>query len=278
MRKGLCLGIVLALMLSLCACKGVNPAPTDGTVSATQAATHATAPAVTEAPVTVPVATEPPVTEPQAPEHSAIYLPDYTADQIWEYFEEVVLHTEYSTGDGNTALVQKWNAPLRYRITGQPTDEDLAVLENCFAQLNTVPGFPGIYPAEAGELSNLNIGFMNPTDFKLAFSAFLQGEEANGAAQFWYYTATNEIHTANIGYRTDVPQETRSSILVEEIINTLGISDTVLRTDSIVYQYSDENLVLSDVDWTILKLLYDPAIQCGMDFDQCRGIIPTLYY
>ena len=270
MQKGLCLGIVLALMLSLCACNGVKP-----DTGTTTAATTQTTPTSTTENTT---ATEPAATEPPAPEHSDIYLPDYTADQIWEYFEEVVLHTEYSTGDGNTALVQKWIAPLRYRITGQPTDEDLAVLENCFAQLNAIPGFPGIYPAEAGELSNLNIGFMNPTDFKLAFSAFLQGENAEGAAQFWYYTATNEIHTANIGYRTDVPQDIRSSILVEEIINTLGISDTVLRTDSIVYQYSDENLALSDVDWVIFKLLYNPAIQCGMNADQCRAILQTLYY
>ena len=106
----------------------------------------------------------------------------------------------------------------------------------------------------------------------------LQGDYATGATQFWYYTNTNDIYTARIGYRTDISQEERNSILIEEIVNTLGITDTVLRTDSIVYQYSDENLALSDVDWIILKLLYDPAIRCGMDFDSCSRIIPELYY
>ena len=106
----------------------------------------------------------------------------------------------------------------------------------------------------------------------------LQGDYATGATQFWYYTDTNDIYTARIGYRTDISQAERNSILIEEIVNTLGITDTVLRTDSIVYQYSDENLALSDVDWIILKLLYDPAIRCGMDFDSCSRIIPELYY
>ena len=51
-----------------------------------------------------------------------------------------------------------------------------------------------------------------------------------------------------------------------------------LRPDSIVYQYSDDNFTPSDVDWIILKLLYDPSIQCGMNYDSCRTIIEALYY
>ena len=269
MKKGLYTGIILLLIILLCACS-----------SAYREADSTTAPLQTQATVqtdvTAPTATD--ATEPPAPEHSPFYLPEYTFEQIWEYFEEVVLHMEYSDGTGNPSLVQKWNTPLYYRIAGNPTQEDLSILEDCFAQLNAVPGFPGISPVPDGELSNLNIRFMNAQDFQLAFSATLQGEYAFGATQFWYYTATNDIYTANIGYRTDIDQSTRSSILVEEIINTLGISDTVLRTDSIVYQYSDDNTTLSDVDWVILKLLYDPAVECGMDIEQCRSILHTLYY
>ena len=58
----------------------------------------------------------------------------------------------------------------------------------------------------------------------------------------------------------------------------LGISDTVLREDSIVYQYSDTNTVLSDVDLVILKLLYNPNIQCGMDISACKKVVEELYF
>jgi len=274
MRNRFCLGIALAFVLTLCGCNTARPTDSKATPT-TEASNPATTQATAADPTTA--ATEA-VTEPAAPVHSPLYLPEYTPEQIWEYFEEVVLHMEYSDGTGNPALVQKWKKPLYYKITGKPTDEDLAILDNLFAQLNAVPGFPGIHPAAEGELSNLNIWFLNDQDFQLAFSAALNGEYAYGATQFWYYTATNELYTANIGYRTSIDQKTRSSILVEEIINTLGITDTVVRTDSIVYQYSDENLTLSDVDWVILKLLYNPAMQCGMNFDQCRAIVQELYY
>lgn len=89
---------------------------------------------------------------------------------------------------------------------------------------------------------------------------------------------SNEIYSARIGYRTDLDQMTRNSILLEEIVNMLGISDTLLREDSITYQYSNENLALSDVDWILLKLLYHPEILCGMDARSCGEVIEELYY
>ena len=35
---------------------------------------------------------------------------------------------------------------------------------------------------------------------------------------------------------------------------------------------------LSDVDWAIIKLLYNPKIQCGMDAAACERVIRELYY
>jgi hypothetical protein len=210
--------------------------------------------------------------------HSNLHLPNYSTQQIIDYFEEVVLHMEYADGNGNTSLVQKWNAPIRYRIYGDYTKTDLEVLTNLFAQLNEVKGFPGIYAATQGEQENLTIDFFDHETFSAVFSTILNGEDAYGATQFWYYTDTNEIHTASVGYRTDIDQTIRTSILIEEIINMLGISDTVLREDSIVYQYSNDNMALSDVDWVIVKLLYEPSICCGSDFDGCSESIRELYY
>lgn len=268
---------ILPVVLTLVLCACAYP-PLPGILPTEQTPT---AEATTEPPTvatTAPPATTIPETKATLPAHSALYLPEYTPQQILEYFEEVVLHVEYPGEGGNPALVQKWTDPIYYRILGEPTEEDLAVLNDFFAQLNEIPGFPGIYAATEQDPVNLTIGFWDQETFDAAFYDMLQGDYATGATQFWYYTDTNDIYTARIGYRTDISQAERNSILIEEIVNTLGITDTVLRTDSIVYQYSDENLALSDVDWIILKLLYDPAIRCGMDFDSCSRIIPELYY
>ena len=257
MKKTLLL--FFALMLALAAC-AVEPAPTT---------TMPPPPQTTVPETTVPETTVPETTAPPA-------LADPLED-VLTWFDEVVLHMEYSDGTGNPALVKKWRFPILCRIEGDPTDEDLRVLEDFFDQLNALPGFPGIAMAEGLQRESLTLSFLGPEDFRDSFSEVVNGEDAWGAAQFWFYTDTNEIHTARIGYRTDIDQISRSSIVLEEIVNCLGLSDTELRQDSIVYQYSNDNICLSDVDWLILELLYRPDIQCGMDREQCHAVIESLY-
>ena len=265
--------LMLAAVLLLCACAPKPPA--QSSEPTTEPTENSSVP-TTE--VTEPEETTTPTTAPTEPPHSTLYLPQHSQQQMLTYFNEVVLNVEYSDGTGDATLVQKWLIPIYYQYYGTPTAEDKAVLEKLFAQLNAIPGFPGIYPAGNGNPENLSLSFLNKNDFNDQFLDVVHGEDAWGATQFWYWTATNDIYTARIGYRSDIDQVTRNSILLEEIINTLGINDTVLRRDSIVYQYSNENLALSDVDWVILKLLYDPQIQCGMNQQDCKEVLQKLYY
>ena len=271
MKKAVIFLLLLGFLLCACTTK-----PTAQSSEPTTEPTENSSVPTTE--VTEPEETATPTTAPTEPPHSALYLPQYSQEQMLTYFNEVVLNVEYSDGIGDATLVQKWSNPIYYRYHGNPTDEDKAVLENLFAQLNAIPGFPGIHETDSIYLENLSLNFLNPQDFRDSFSDVVHGEDAYGATQFWYWTATNEIYDARIGYRTDIDQITRNSILIEEVINTLGITDTVLRTDSIVYQYSNENLALSDVDWVILKILYDPDIQCGMGATACKEVFQRLYY
>lgn len=263
MKNKLYLVLILLLLLLLCACKK-DDAEENCTIYNTTLSTSAE---------TVCAATEPTMQL-----HSELYHPGYTPQQIREYFEEVVLHVEYSSGTGDAALIQKWLSPIHYRISGAPTEADLAVLERFFEQLNQIPGFPGIQEVPEGEPEQLRIGFLEPDIFRASYSSVVGGEDATGAAEFWYYTNTNEVHSARIGYRIDLAQDVRNSILLEEIVNVLGISDTVLRADSITYQYSDDNTALSDVDWILLYLLYHPDMQCGMDAENCAAVLRRLYY
>lgn len=274
MKKILCICLVLAIIFTFSACGDVASNDTESTQSTETSV-------VTEAYVETTVPTTEPIVETTAvtlPPHSELYLAEVSQEQMIDYFNEVVLDVEYSDGTGDVTLVQKWLAPIRYSIVGEPTQDDLAVMEALFERLNEISGFPGIYPSEGEEEGNLTISFLDASDFRKEFSGFLGGEEADGAVQFWYYTATNEIHTGRIGYRTDITQEIRNSVLMEELINLLGISDTVLRSDSIVYQYASEATELSEIDWVLLKLLYHPDILPGMDAQACRSILEELYH
>ena len=259
MKKHICLVLVLALSLIFGACTGsdTQEKKADTTLSSKKNTTSYEGASKTH-----------------TPSHSKLYLPNCSQQQMIDYFGEIVFNSEYGTGTSTS--VKKWNVPIRYRIYGTATKKDLEVLTDLFAQLNKIDGFPGIYAADDEE--NLIISFLGVEDFNTSFSESVKGEDAYGATEFWYYNDTNEIYTARIGYRTDVGQATRVSILIEEIINMLGVSDTEMREDSIVYQYSNDNTTLSDIDWVILKLLYDPQIKCGMNADSCNDILKKIYY
>ncbi len=262
------LALFLIVCLCLCACQSVQMRPTEPS--------KPTEPSSPSNPSDSNNETD--GNEEQPPQHSAYYLEGYTVEQVIAYFAEVVLDMEYSSGSGNPSLVQKWTKPLEYVIFGAATEQDFAVLYGLFEQLNTIEGFPGIVAYTPGELANFSLGFYNKKNFNQNFSSVINNEEADGAVEFWYYTATNQIYDARIGYRTDISQDIRNSVLLEEVVNALGISDTLLRQDSITYQYGSDAQTLSDMDWLILKLLYHPDIACGMNYGQCKAIIEQLYY
>ena len=265
MRKWL----ILLLVLALCGCAAPVPMTTAPETSIPETMLPET---------TIPETTVPATTAPTEPLHSALYREGFEVEEILTYFQEVTNQIEYTDGTGDPSLIQKWLSPMVYRIHGSPTEEDLQVLAEFCDRLNAVPGFPGIREAQEYEPENLSLNFLDPDSFRERFSDVVHGEDAWGATQYWYYTDTNEIHTAAIGYRTDIPQLDRSSIILEEIVNTLGISDSERRSDSIVYQHSNENLQLSDIDWLLLELLCHPDIAPAMDAEMCEKIIRDLYY
>lgn len=271
MKKKLFAALTLLTALLFCAC-GILPPAEEALTETFETEKETAFATLTE---TAQTETEEPLV--QTTEQEKLFLPDVSLEQITEYFEEVVLQTEYSEGDGNSSLVQKWEMPIHYRIHGEPSEEDLAILEDLFAQLNAIHGFPGIIPAAEEEVENLSIYFAEPKEFNEIFSEFLQGEDAIGAARYWYYTDTNDMYEAKVGYRMDMDQSIRNSVLPEEIVNMLGITDTVKREDSVVYQYSNFNTELTDVDWMILKLLYHPEMPCGADAELCRERLAELY-
>lgn len=272
MRKWIQILCVCALMVMLFGCGREEAPGTEAVTEVTQAAETAE----TTVPAAETIGAED--TTETVPVHSELYIEGLSAEQVVEYFCEVVLDTEYTTGDGDFTVVQKWAAPIRYRIYGEATREDYEVLEGFFVELNAIEGFPGIYPVEEGDAEDLYMTFCGLEEFNIAFGDFLNYELADGAVQYWYYNDTNEIYTARIGYRSDIDQYTRNSVLLEEVFNGLGLTDTVLREDSISYQGFGQVQELSEIDWLMVKLLYHPDIHTGMGKAACTEVIRRLYY
>lgn len=236
-----------------------------------------TVPETTAPEATAPETTVPKTTVPLAetlPEHSELFLPDLTADDLVLYFNEVCLDAEF-VNSGDPTRLQKWTAPIRYTVFGSPTEEDTAVLTGFVQWLNTIEGFPGIGEAEDVQEQNIRIYFCDLEEMRTLMGENFAGMD--GAVTFWY--EDNVIYDGIICIRNDLHQQLRNSVILEEIYNCLGpIQDTFLREDSIIYAGYSEPQSLTEVDKLILQLLYHPVMECGMNAGECEILIRALYY
>lgn len=141
--------------------------------------------------------------------------------------------------------------------------------------LNTIEGFPGIIEAPENTYANMQIYFCTQQEMVDRMGDNFQN--LDGGVTFWYNN--NMIYDCIICYRTDLTQTVRNSVILEEIYNGLGpIQDTKLRPDSIIYSEFSQPQSLTEIDELLLKLLYHPDMQCGMDAAQCEAVIRQLYY
>ena len=213
--------------------------------------------------------------EPQPPKAPPTYyhIEGVDVETVITYFNEVCLNAEYSDG-GNPSLLQKWDIPIKYHLSGQYTNKDLEVLKNFVDWLNTVEGFPGMYSVDTADEANLKIHFGTRQEIiDILGSNFA---DVDGGVTFWY--TDNAIYEANICYLTTIEQNTRNSVIIEEIYNSLGpAQDTSLRPDSIIYSEFSTPQELTQIDELILQLLYHPEMKCGMDMEQCDAVIRGLY-
>ena len=266
------LALIFCFLLNFTGCAKKAAAPATAIPSETHTIPQ-TQPPTTGTPPTTTTPTATPV--PTTPEHSELYIPGLDVDDVIRYFNEVCLDAEY-VNSGNPSLLQKWDVPITYWINGSTTTEDLAQLQGMVNWLNALEGFPGIRQVEEAWQANMTIHFCSQQELISILGNQFYGTD--GGVTFWY-DGNNRIYDAIICYRTDLNQQVRNSVILEEIYNGLGpIQDTQLRTDSIIYAGYSEPQALTQVDELLLKLLYCPDLHCGMTAEECEAVIRQLYY
>ena len=245
--------------------------PEDVTVAPTVAPTEASTPS-TPVPTEETVA---PTVAPTEPTHSALYIPGVDVEDVIVWFREVCLAAEF-VNSGDPSFLQKWDTAIYYCVQGSPTEEDLNVLDSFAQWLNTVEGFPGIYETTNPQEGNLHIYFCSDSEMVSRMGEWTL--DLDGAVTFWY-DGYNSIYDGTICIRTDLRQNLRNSVILEELYNGLGpVQDTAMRPDSLIYAEFSEPQDLTEIDKLILYLLYHPDMKCGMSSAQCEEVIRKLYY
>jgi len=201
---------------------------------------------------------------------------ELTRHQICRYFRDIVLKTEFG---GHSHVISKWEEPIRLYIGGNPSKEDLTIINEICDALNSLPGFPGIQQVEDESSANMIYSFLDESVFdKWERRHGILG--ALGLVCFTYEEPGTKIIQAECGIRNTDPRYSegvfsRTTTIWEEFLQALGpTNDTLLYTETLFYNGDYDVPKVTDFDWIILRLLYLPQIQNGMTYFNC---IPYIY-
>ena len=195
----------------------------------------------------------------------------YTYKEIEEYFEEVALHAEYGTNDN---LLHKWEEPIVLYVDGNPTAQDVEVLDEIMYRMNAVEGFPGIRETRTEEAANLVIHFADDKEYKKITPQNIT-DNTDGFASCWWQDSV--IFKAVIGIRTSMPQRERNSVIWEEIVQSMGLqNDSYKYPDSLFYQGYNEVQGPNTLDWLLFEILYHKDMRPGMNRATCAAMIAAM--
>lgn len=196
----------------------------------------------------------------------------FTDDEIVEYFMKIALEGEYG---GSRGYIIKYDVPLYYSIHGNPSEEDLRVLRALADELNKIEGFPGLYETKVPSMVNERIYFTSQRSFEIAAETLVP-EGSWGYANVWYFNdgeLKGNVINGYVWISEDArPQNpVRNSIICEEVVQSLGLlNDTDWGIKSIFDQDRNDCDWPSELDWAVVKILYNPAIKCGMGAGEAR--------
>ena len=185
-----------------------------------------------------------------------------------DLFCQCAFHPEYGA-PADQGKLNRWEGEITLWAGGNPEPEDLRALDDFLRELGEkVPGLPPLRRVREDSKAALRIWFIPQRLMK----AYLEGYVEENWGFFKYDTKGSAIVSARVGIASDVTeQEERVHLLKEELVGALGLpGDHEAYRDSILYDGWTTVQTLSDVDWRMLNLLYDPALRPGMTEAQAR--------
>ncbi|MEO0408682.1 MAG: DUF2927 domain-containing protein [Cyanobacteria bacterium P01_A01_bin.135] len=202
----------------------------------------------------------------------------YTAEEI-DYFKEIALGSEF----GNASpRIRKWRGPVNIRVHGTPTRADEAALAQIVQDLNRLLGQStrdqvsvNVLAANDTRQANVDMYFVPHSEF----SRYEPNYRAGNLGFAYVNWRNNEIYKARILVTStnDITPTERAHLIREELTQSLGLlRDSMRYRDSIFYQGWTGTTRYTDLDEAVIEMLYNPAIQPGMDGTQVETALRNL--
>ena len=179
-----------------------------------------------------------------------------------------------NNGTPNAASrLSRWEGPIRICLTGSPSSDDRKQLNQFIMEIAThCPNVPNIRLTDSEQDADITV-YYGPLNTLSQHVDFYQ--EGNWGMFSYYYNSRHVIYSGKVGIATDKNNTaSKRHLLREELIGVLGLTnDHSIYSDSILYQEWTTTGQLSDVDWLMLNMLYDPDLSCNMTAAEARSIL-----
>lgn len=188
-----------------------------------------------------------------------------------DYFSQIAFGNEFNA-NADSLVVRKWTQDMRLAIVGTPSQADLQALYGIVMELNQLLDSVQIILTQ--EQPNAWIHFVPEREFGTVEPNYVPG---NLGFFYVWWNAAYELRQARILISTTgISQEERSHLIREELTQSLGLmNDAWSYADSMFYQGWTSIQQYSALDRDLIRILYDPRIQPGMNEDEVRTVFGT---
>ncbi len=206
------------------------------------------------------------------PETRPVQFPSESTSKQIDYFLEVALGAEFSQSS-SAARVRKWQGDVKIQYFGSPTSEDLMTLNSVISEVNDLTNGQ-IHLQLVNSNPNITIHFSPQSQFGQLEPNYQPG---NSGYTWTQWDENNRIYNANVLITTTkVTQKERSHLIREELTQSLGLTqDSFKYADSVFYQPWTDVTQYSEIDRSLIRMLYDPQISSGMTQAQVINVLNT---
>ena len=212
----------------------------------------------------------------------------YTDDELL-YFREVAFGADqdvldiFSTSpevDRNPNTLQdrtvKWTQDIVYFTVGDATQEDIDTVLAVASELSYLMLEIDFVRRQSREDAQVAVYFIEPTRFEESYGGIWKREyltESGGFSSTWAVSPDYSIERSLILIDSTAPNDRRRQAIRRELTRVIGLLDTSWwYPDSVFYEGDSSTTRFADIDWAVIRLLYDPRIKPGMTYSDMLGL------
>lgn len=206
---------------------------------------------------------------------------------VISYFKEITLGSEF---DKSAPITKKWVSNIDIFIIGDENPELIAELNDVINELNLLISASKIKISivNTRPSANVIVYFESSFNYGNRFPERRKFLDANAGLFFFKNNSENEITSAEIFVDTQKGTViNQRSLIREEFTQALGFgNDSPRYQDSIFFEdpindranRTNRNIEYSRLDKTIIKLLYDPRVNTGLDAKEVSQVLEVILY